>query len=58
MKKQQPRWKLTFLSEEGGAYITVGQSNALTGTRTVGSPLQFYSHARDESSKRKTEGQC
>jgi len=58
MKKQQPHWTLAFLSEEGGAYITVGQSNAVTGTRRVGSALQFYSHARDESSKRKTEGQC
>lgn len=44
---------LSFWGSRGGElYIVVRQSNAVTGTRTA-----FYSHAREESSKGKTEGQ-
>lgn len=58
VKQQRPHWNLAFL--RGGwleLHVAVGQSNAVTGTGTVDPILQFYSHARDESPKRKTEGQ-
>lgn len=58
VKQQRPPWNLAFLR---GGWLelqeAVGQSYAVTGTGTVDPLLQFYSHARDENPKRKTEGQ-